>query len=122
MFDPTRKKWLEAQPEELVRQHFIQYLLAEKKYPVSLMRAEYPHRFHELQQRSDIVVYNRKGQPALLVECKEPGVKLNDDVLMQALRYNMHLGAPYLVLYNGIDCFCFKHSQAIDYIPDFEAL
>ncbi len=122
VFDPIRKKWLEALPEELVRQHLIQYLLIEKNYPIALMRLEHPHRVNELYKRSDIVVYNRNGHPAMLIECKEPTVRLNEDVLMQALLYNMHLGATYLMLCNGIQCICFENSTAIDFVPSFDQL
>ena len=40
IFDPLRKKYLCLTPEEWVRQNFIQFLIQEKKYPISLMAIE----------------------------------------------------------------------------------
>jgi predicted type IV restriction endonuclease len=122
VFDPIRKKWLEALPEEIVRQHLLQYLLLEKKYPASLIKLEHPHQLNDLNKRSDVVVYNRNGKPGLLIECKAPDVTLNDDVLLQVLRYNMHLGASYIVLCNGLQTFCFHQGTPLQEIPDFELL
>ena len=40
IFDVIRKKDLLLTPEEWVRQHCIQFLLQEKKYPVGLINVE----------------------------------------------------------------------------------
>ncbi|RZL16019.1 MAG: restriction endonuclease subunit R, partial [Pedobacter sp.] len=40
IFDEIRKKHLVLTPEEWVRQHFIQYLISEKKFPKSLIQIE----------------------------------------------------------------------------------
>ncbi len=37
----------------------------------------------------------------MLVECKEPTVVLNENVLQQVLRYNMTVPVEYIVLTNG---------------------
>src|SRR5690606_41190461 len=72
ILDGIRKKYIVLTPEEWVRQHFIHYLINEKKYPRSLMRIEGGLRYNALQKRSDIVVYDVKGLPWLVVECKAP--------------------------------------------------
>jgi hypothetical protein len=119
VFDPVRKKWIEITPEELVRQHFIQYLLLEKKYPVSLMKMEHGIIYNKLNKRGDIVIYSHTGMPMILIECKAPTILLDEDVLMQALRYNIKLKAPYLVLSNGIQTICFHHSVKCEAIPEY---
>ena len=40
VYDIVRKKYVILQPEELVRQLVIHYLIAEKKAPLSKMRVE----------------------------------------------------------------------------------
>jgi hypothetical protein len=40
IFDEIRKKFILLTPEEWVRQHTIQFLLQEKKYPKSYINAE----------------------------------------------------------------------------------
>ncbi len=122
VFDPIRKKWLEATPEELVRQHLIQYLILEKKYPAALIKMEHPLQLNTLQKRSDLVVYNRDGKAAIVIECKAPDVKLNDDVLLQILRYNILIKAPYLILCNGVQCLCFYNSEPQHQLPDYNQL
>ena len=40
IFDEIRKKFVILQPEEWVRQHCVQYLIQNKKYPKSLINVE----------------------------------------------------------------------------------
>ena len=40
IFDEIRKKFIILTPEEWVRQHVVQFLLEEKKYPKSLINVE----------------------------------------------------------------------------------
>ncbi|MCD4728967.1 MAG: type I restriction enzyme HsdR N-terminal domain-containing protein, partial [Bacteroidales bacterium] len=54
----------------------------------------------------DIVVYNKQGNPVLIVECKAPEVKLNEKVFDQVVRYNMALQVNYLIVTNGLDHYC----------------
>ena len=40
IFDPVRKKWLAATPEEQIRQHWIHLLHHEAEYPLSFLSIE----------------------------------------------------------------------------------
>jgi len=106
--DEVRKKWVKVTPEELVRQHLIQYLLKEKNYPGALMKLEHPLTLNELKKRSDIVIYSREGKPWMLVECKAAHIKLTQETLDQAARYNIKLDVKYLVVCNGIEALAVK--------------
>jgi hypothetical protein len=106
IFDPLRKKMIVLTPEEWVRQNFIQYLVIEKYYPVSLIKIEMGFKLNKRLRRSDILVYNRKGEPVLIVECKAPSVKISQSVFDQIARYNMSLKVEYLLVTNGIDHYC----------------
>ena len=106
IFDGIRKKYIVLTPEEWVRQHFIHYLVSDKKYPRSLIRVEGGLIFNELQKRSDIVVYNRRGQPWMIVECKAPTLPVSPSTLSQASLYNSSLKAEYICLTNGLVHLC----------------
>ena len=101
LFDPLRKKWLLLTPEEWVRQNFLQYLIQVLNYPSSLIALEKEVSLGELKKRFDILVYNKDHHPWMIVECKAADIKLNDDTLQQALRYNISVPAEFLVITNG---------------------
>ena len=102
---PLRKKWLVRTPEEEVRQWFIQLLHNHLQIPMHMMMSEVALQFGEGRVkkdfRADILVYDRKLQPLMVVECKRPEVRLTQEVVEQALRYNMVMHAPYLAITNG---------------------
>ena len=100
IFDPVRKKWVRLTPEEWVRQNMLQYLLQVKKYPAALLAVEKEIQLGELRKRCDIVVY-KETQPWMIIECKEMGVPLSEQVLMQIVRYNMAFSCAYLIITNG---------------------
>jgi hypothetical protein len=105
IFDPARKKFVALTPEEWVRQHVIQYLLNDRKIPVSLIRVESEIKLYKTVKRFDIAVADRNGNSLLIVECKAPSVPLSQDVLDQAVRYNMKLKVSWLMLTNGLHHF-----------------
>ncbi|WP_432713611.1 type I restriction enzyme HsdR N-terminal domain-containing protein [Pedobacter sp.] len=102
IFDEIRKKHLVLTPEEWVRQHFIQYLILEKKFPKSLIQVEGGLTLNDLQKRTDLVVYNNKGERVMIVECKAPSVKITQAVFDQASRYNSVHQVKWLVVTNGL--------------------
>lgn len=108
IFDAFRKKYVLLTPEEWVRQNFLQYLLTEKKYPLSLIAVEAGLKYNQMQKRADVLVYDKQGQPFLLVECKAPEIKISQDTFDQVARYNMVFKVNYLVVTNGLDHFCCK--------------
>jgi len=102
VFDPIRKKYIILTPEEWVRQNFIQFLIEEKKYPASLMAVEMGIDLLNTKKRCDIVLYNTKGLPHMIVECKAPSTKISQDTFDQIARYNMSLKTDLLIVTNGI--------------------
>lgn len=103
--DPLRKKDVPLTPEEKVRQWFISVLRDKMKVPTHMMMSEVGMKFGngpvKKEFRADIVVYDRRPAPVMVVECKRPDVELTKEVLEQALRYDMVLGVKYMVLTNG---------------------
>jgi hypothetical protein len=102
IFDPIRKKNIIAQPEEMVRQLIIQYFTVENIFPLSRMAVEKKLTIDGQLKRFDLLVFDRLGQPYLLVECKSFDVALTDKTMRQIAVYNQKLRCPYLLVSNGI--------------------
>jgi Type I restriction enzyme R protein N terminus (HSDR_N) len=126
-FDPIRKKYIIATPEESVRQLLTLYLLEEMNYPKNFISIEKMLIINGLQKRFDMVVFNQHHAPMMIVECKAPTVPLTDDVFRQAAIYNMELKAPYLLITNGAQTYCAginmeeKKTFFLNALPDWEA-
>jgi hypothetical protein len=124
LFDPIRKKWLVLTPEEWVRQNFMQYLTQVMNYPSTLVALEKEIRLGELKKRFDILVYNKDHQPWMIVECKGTDIKLTDETLRQALRYNISMPARFLVITNGHYSFGWEKKEgqlvAIEQLPPWQ--
>ena len=115
------KKWILSTPEEEVRQQFWKYLHFEKKYPVSLMAIEKTIVINGLNKRFDLLIYDRNGNPNIIVECKSRNVKINESALDQILSYQYKIGAKYLVLTNGNETYCIGidlSSKKVTYLED----
>lgn len=102
ILDTIRRKFVRLTPEEWVRQNFIQYLIKEGNYPPGLLGIEVNFILNKLRRRVDILVHDRSGRPVMIVECKEPAVKIDDKVFDQIVTYNMGLKVPYIVVTNGL--------------------
>lgn len=103
IFDVIRKKFVSLTPEEWVRQHVIQFLITEKKYPTSLISVEKQLTLHNEVKRYDIVVYNTDGSIHVIVECKSFNVSITQKTFDQIARYNLSLNATFLMITNGMN-------------------
>lgn len=108
VYDIIRKKYLVLTPEEKVRQTFLHFLISGLGFSPGLIRTELGTQYHALNKRTDILVFDKTGQPYMLVECKAAGVKISAGVIEQASRYNLTLKAPYLCITNGKNTYCFR--------------
>ena len=113
VFDPIRKRDVAATPEEGVRQALIRYLLEVLRVPANLIGVEFSLASLEPGnlRRADLVVW-RPGQgqlaPWLLVECKEPRARIDDEVAWQAAGYLKRIPCAYVMLSNGLDTRCLQ--------------
>ena len=108
IFDKLRKKYVVLTPEEWVRQHYVCFLIEEKKYPISLIALEKQLIINNRKKRTDILVFNKKGNHEIIVECKAPSIKITQDTFDQIARYNLKLKANYLIVTNGLEHFYCK--------------
>jgi len=117
IYDIVRKKYVSLTPEEWVRQHIIHYLINDKNYPISLIAVEKKLIINKLTKRTDILVFTSKGAPNIIIECKAPSVKINQNSFDQIARYNLKLTANYLMVSNGLNhYFCFMDVEKEQYV------
>ncbi len=126
IWDPLRKKEVALTPEERVRQWCIGVLAGQMQVPMHLMMSEAGFKLGGKQFRADIIVYDRNVQPLMVVECKRPEVELTQDVLDQAIRYNMVLDVRYMIITNGIRTFiCRRQGEGftfMDTVPTYNEM
>ena len=125
IWDGLRRKHVVLTPEEWVRQHVVHYLITHLGYPRGLLALELGLRYNQCQKRTVLLALNSEGQPLLLVECKAPAVAIDAAVARQATTYNQTIGAPLLLLTNGLVHYCWRvdfatrTNERLDEIPAF---
>ena len=124
VWDPLRKKEVALTPEEEVRQWFIRVLEREMGVPEHMMRSEVAFTFGSSKKkyRADILVFGKDTSPVAVVDCKRPGTELDSEVLEQALRYNMVMGAPWIMITNGRQTFIAHNGVFTQTIPSYNDL
>lgn len=129
--DDVRRRYVRLTPEEWVRQHLVRTLVETLGYPRGLLAVEKQVEAVGGPRRADLVVYGRGSagpRPLLIAECKAPSVALGQAVFDQVSRYNTVTLAPYLVVTNGREHYCWQVDLAartyhfLDSIPHFESL
>ena len=117
IFDAVRGRWLVLTPEEWVRRHVVGYMLSNCGFLAQQIVEEYPVNINGMSQRADIVAIDGEARPAIVVECKEPNVCIDQSVLCQVVRYNSVLRCRYIVITNGVDCFSYAMAEDGTYTP-----
>ena len=107
IFDFVRKKYFLLTPEEWVRQHVLHFLVS-KKIPKTHIAVEKKITINNLNKRFDVVVFDRNYNPLMIVECKSPSVKINQDVFDQISIYNLKIRSKFLMITNGLNNLYFK--------------
>lgn len=136
VYDPFRKAWVRATPEELVRQRWLQRMVAQLGYPRELLVVEkqireLPHlTSSELpDRRVDILCYGKGIDsslfPLLLIECKAD--PLSEDAVNQVIGYNHHVQSPFAALVNGEEARFWSFDEKKNYefcpfLPSFKEL
>jgi hypothetical protein len=111
VYDPIRRRWIIATPEEVIRQKWLEVMIGHLGFPQEFILVEkslknLPH-LHEdrsayPERRVDILAYARSEKseifPLLLIECK--AIKLNEKALKQVVGYHHIVGSPFIALAN----------------------
>ena len=106
IWDRLRARWVALTPEEWVRQHFVEWLITEKRFPAALMGNEVSLTQNGIARRCDTIVGDRAGAPLVIVEYKAPTINITQKTFDQIVRYNMVLKARYLMVSNGMTHYC----------------
>ena len=128
IFDFLGRKYVALTPEEWVRQHFTHFLIAQKGYPKGLMGNEVELHMGDKRLRCDTILYNKQGQPQMIIEYKAPTIQIQQKTFDQISVYNLLLHVDYLIVSNGLQHYCCKmdyDSQKylfLKEIPDYQNL
>lgn len=104
VYDSFRKKWIEAFPEEIVRQKLLHYLVEELGYSApsiiiekELSEIPFACGTRVPERRIDVLCLEKGGgAPLLLIECK--AVRLQEKMVAQVEGYNAFIRAPLICL------------------------
>jgi len=105
VWDIVRKKYLVLQPEELVRQLVVHWIVHDLGIRPSRLQLERQLKINNKIKRFDIIAYSKDAEPLLLVECKSHNEPINQKVFDQIAIYQKLIKAPYLMITNGIDTY-----------------
>lgn len=108
IYDRLRRKWVALTPEEWVRQHFVNMLIEQMGYSPARIANEVGIRLNNTLRRCDTVIYDDARNVGMIVEYKAPSVAITQKVFDQIARYNIVLGARWLVVSNGLQHYCCK--------------
>ena len=72
----------------------------EKKFKKNLISIEKKIQLNNTTKRFDILAHDINGGCILLVECKAPNIKINQESFDQILRYNQVVNAKFLIMNN----------------------
>jgi type I restriction enzyme M protein len=92
-----RNRWLNAKPEEIVRQMAINWIVEDLNYPISRIAVEWPIQMGSdaEKERADIVVFSDDAQtdPYIIFEVKRPALTDGVEQLRSYLRWTgCHFG------------------------------
>ena len=103
-----RQKFVKKTPEEIIRQYVIRYLL-DKGFDKAFFRIEQEiFNVKDFKYRPDIVVYDKKCEPYIVVECKAKNVNIKENCVEQIANYNRFLNSKYLIITNGDKIYCWE--------------
>ena len=103
IFDIVRKILVIKNPEEIIRQKVIRYLIKDLGVPKWCIEVEFPMSFFRqgAKGRADIIVQvidnDGKYKPVMIIECKAPNIILTDKTWSQVISYNSTTGAEIAV-------------------------
>jgi len=103
IFDPIAKKHRALSPEEWVRQHCLNFLTNHLGYPATNIQIERAFKVNKLIRRTDIQVFDSRGELLLIIECKAPYIEIDEVSFQQISQYQQKNVAKYVALTNGLE-------------------
>lgn len=121
LWNPIRKQALKNRPEERVRLRIIDALIAGgwSRHRIS---TEESIPSPNTALRTDVICYDKAFNPQILVECKAENISISTQTAEQIARYNTKVGAPHILLTNGVRDFWYKvtdkSAEPLNGLPD----
>ncbi|GAX88011.1 type I restriction enzyme M protein [Lebetimonas natsushimae] len=121
IFAILKNKWLEAKPEEIIRQKFIAKLIEEYGYVSEQMAQEVKvsnSKRGSGKAQADIVVWKTKEDKInqknafLVIECKAPTIKLKLEDCYQGMNYATWSRAKIFAIYNDNEMQVYKIDES----------
>jgi len=103
LYCAIRRKYLVVQPEEMIRQLWIQELIMNHDISPKLIQVEKQFSVYGRNRRFDLLVFDSNHKPTLLFEFKAFNVKLDSKTFEQISLYNQALQINGLVISNGVN-------------------
>jgi hypothetical protein len=103
IYDSIAKKYRALSPEEWVRQHCLNFLTNHLGYPATKIQIERAFKVNKLTRRTDIQVFDSKGELLLIIECKAPYIEIDEVSFQQISQYQQKNVAKYVALTNGLE-------------------
>lgn len=129
VYDPIRKKYVQAKPEEYVRQKTIRFLIDCLKVPADRIVVECALSTLGVEgdkRRIDIGILDPENSVAAVVECKNSLVGYNEPAFIQAQDYLMDLHARYFIVTDGMTFrgyrYRYMYFEQLEAIPGYEEL
>lgn len=108
LWNSIHRKALKNRPEERVRLRTIEYLISAGWSKHRISTEESIGQFANSAMRTDIICYNQQFDPVILIECKAEHISISSKTAEQTARYNQKVGAPYLMMTNGLTDFWYE--------------
>ena len=102
LWNPIQRKALKNRPEERVRLRIIESLVQGGWSKHRISTEEAIGELGDTSMRTDIICYTQQFEPRILIECKAEYVPISAKTAEQVARYNQKVGAPYLLMTNGV--------------------
>jgi len=124
LWNPIQRKALKNRPEERVRLRIIEALVQAGWSQHRISTEEAIGELGDTSMRTDIICYTQQFEPRLLIECKAEHVPISAKTAEQVARYNQKVGAPYLLMTNGVSDYWYaiengsKKVRELDSRPD----
>lgn len=120
LWNPIQRKALKNRPEERVRLRIMESLVQAGWSKHRISTEEAIGELGDTSMRTDIICYNQQFEPRLLVECKAEHISISSKTGEQVARYNQKVGAPYLLMTNGVTDYWYEIENKTQDIKQLE--
>lgn len=119
LYNPYTRKRLADRPEERVRLQLAAFLV-HAGIPASrlIFESAVSGTSKKGMLRTDLLITDAAFKPVMLIECKAPQIPLSIETARQALIYNQRIGAPLLMLTNGVQDVYYENGHFSENRPD----